>query len=299
MSTPTSAPAVGQPTLAPSVAPQPGWLDFVLMVSIAIFMCFVFFGLLRLSKRWTERMMNRIKEAETKRKNNRDSFRIENGYSWDCCVVFKVRKTEEVLTALQNENSIKKIVNKLNSAGLETRLFYSCQHDEVYCKIRAPLRRIMLEADRVDYKLLLDPITLETVLTAGRPSKWDPVHIPHPCPQTSISPYDYIYAEYRYDSLLNNTREDLINVYKRRANGTFFRSSDRMKLICGIIRARDHEGGAHLDFRSLQLNNCICGFIMLHDMVELRTLEANWLVFFQFPWKQEIDMVKGRSTLVA
>lgn len=281
------------PTFAPTVKSNPGWLDFVLMVGVAVFMCLIFYGLLRLSKRWTEKMLARIKEAENRRKANRDSFRIDNGYSWDCCVVFKVRKTEEVLTPKQNANSIKKIVNKLNNAGLETRLFYSCQHDEVYCKIRCPLRRLMLEADRVNYKLLLDAVTLETVMTAGRPPKWNGVTIPHPHPQTSLSPFEYIYAEYRFDQDTNNTREDLINIYKRRANGTYFRGIDRMKLICGIIRAREFEGGCFLDMRSLQLDNCICGFIMLHDMVELRTLEANWLVFFQFPWKQEIDMVKG------
>lgn len=237
--------------------------------------------------------MGRIKEAETRRKTQRDSFRIENGYSWDCCIVFKVRKSDEVLTPNQNENSIKKIVNKLNRAGLETRLFYSIQHDEVYCKIRAPLKRLMIEADRIDYKLLLDPIYLETVMTAGRPGKWNPVRIPAVTPQTSMSPYEYIYAEYRFDEISQNTREDLINVYKRRSNNTYFRGIDRLKLISGIIRARENDGGCKLELRGLQLDGCILGYMCLHDNVELRTLEANWLVFFQMPWKQEIDMAKG------
>lgn len=222
---------------------------------------------------------------------NRDSFRIENGYSWDCCIVFKVRKANEVLTAKHNENSIKKIVNKLNRAGLETRLFYSIQHDEVYCKIRCSLQRLMQEADRSGYRLLLDSVNLETLMVAGRKGKWDGVKIPFPSPQTPLHPYEYIYAEYKYDSLTRNTREELINIYKRRTNNTYFRGIDRLKLITGIIREKEKAGGCHLDLRGLQFEECILGFIMLHDNVELRTLEANWLVFFQFPWKQEVDMV--------
>jgi hypothetical protein len=48
------------------------------------------------------------------------------------------------------------ILIKLGEAGLETKLFYSIQNDEVYCKIRCPLKRLMLEADRIDYKLQLE-----------------------------------------------------------------------------------------------------------------------------------------------
>lgn len=31
-------------------------------------------------------------------------------------------------------------------AGIETRMFYSVQRDEVYCKIRCPLERLQREA---------------------------------------------------------------------------------------------------------------------------------------------------------
>lgn len=213
--------------------------------------------------------------------------------------MFKVRKTGDPLTPKQNDNSIKKIVGKLNRAGLETRLFYSIQHDEVYCKIRAPLTRLMIEADRIDYKLLLDPNAIEAIMTAGRPGKWNPVRIPAVTPQTSMNPYEFIYSGYRYDETTQSTREDLINVYKRRSNNTYFRGIDRLKLISGIIRERENEGGCMLEMRGLELDGCILGFMCLHDNVELRTLEAKWLVFMQMPWKQEIDMAKGISLIHA
>ena len=45
------------------------------------------------------------------------------------------------------------------------------QADEVYVKIRAPLDRLMREADRVDMKLPLNPDMLRRVLKTGRVSR--------------------------------------------------------------------------------------------------------------------------------
>jgi anoctamin-10/anoctamin-7 len=38
--------------------------------------------------------------------------------------------------------------------------------------------------------------------------------------------------------------------------------------------------------------NEIEAFFPLHDLVELRELEEKWLVFFQLPWRQNVDAVK-------
>ena len=43
------------------------------------------------------------------------------------------------------------------------------QADEVYCKIRAPLDRLMKEADRINMKLPLDDEKLRALCFAGRP----------------------------------------------------------------------------------------------------------------------------------
>ncbi|CAN0047779.1 unnamed protein product, partial [Laminaria digitata] len=53
--------------------------------------------------------------------------------------------------------------------GIETRMFYSVQRDEVYCKIRCPLERLGREADRVGYKTLLDANALRHTCQHGRP----------------------------------------------------------------------------------------------------------------------------------
>lgn len=43
------------------------------------------------------------------------------------------------------------------------------QADEVYCKIRAPLDRLMKEADRINLKLPLDEEKLRALCFTGRP----------------------------------------------------------------------------------------------------------------------------------
>ena len=43
---------------------------------------------------------------------------------------------------------------------------------------------------------------------------------------------------------------------------------------------------------NLRSPKCILGFIPLHDMVELQTLEKSWIKFFEWPWKQNVVAVK-------
>ena len=42
----------------------------------------------------------------------------------------------------------------------------------------------------------------------------------------------------------------------------------------------------------LQRDGCIDSFYPLHDFVELRTIEEKWLIVFQMPWNQNVDVAK-------
>ncbi|CAM9354412.1 unnamed protein product, partial [Ectocarpus fasciculatus] len=221
-----------------------------------------------------------------KRRNISDNFRAENGYSWDYVMVFKVYDSEEKLSPHQQKNSLKNILAELAGGGLETKLFYSVQADEVYCKIRAPLVRLMKEADRVNLKLALNADNLRSLCKTGRRDKWDAVDIPDKSEETEIDPYDYIYARYEYD------RADVATLYKVWPNGTVFRGCDRLKLIQSILMARKYEGGCFLDVYKLIKQKCLLAYFPLHDYVELRTLEEKWLRFCQLPWNQPVDDVK-------
>jgi hypothetical protein len=318
-------------------------------------------------------------EAETRRNKKLSKFRKQNGHSWDCCIIWKVRKEEESLTPLQNKNSIKKIINKLQEAGLQASLFYSCQFDEVYCKIRAPVKRLLQEAMRIKYRLELDPVELRNVMENGREDLWKGVEMNETHPDTRIhlftweslnpfhtsavkaedkkhlyiSPYDHIFLPLLMEPKLTPDEiimaaaatksmkrvdekridlKDWYKIYKKRElprhtskrtsiqeetlstlhlsrsatpnsfssdavdqdwNTGIFKGSDRLRLICNIIRAREFEGGCELDLRALQLNDCICGFICLQDHVELTRLEAKWIKLFEFPWNQDVDAVSS------
>lgn len=70
-----------------------------------------------------------------------------------------------------------------------------------------------------------------------------------------------------------------------------FRGVDRLKLISMIVASKG-PGGCGLDIRKLMKDGCILGFMPLHDMVELRALESQWLTFFGAPWNQPVDQIK-------
>jgi hypothetical protein len=270
------------------LAIMPSYVDIVVILGLCLCMMYLLRVLRKLSDAWKKMMKDRVDKAIQQRNEVKDPFRTVNGYSYDYCMVFKVHGVDEKLSAIQKEKSLKFILHKLADAGLTTKMFYSVQNDEVYCKIRAPVKRLMKEADRVNYKLLLEPAMLANKLRIGRltgrkENQWKPVEVPAKSELTLLDPYDYIYMDFRMS-------EDL-SLYKIWPNKCIFRGVDRIKLIALIIAGRATDGGAHLDVYRLIKDGCMIGFFPLHDTVELTELEENWLRFIQWPWKQAIEDV--------
>ena len=334
-----------------------------------------------ISRRYQKMMQDRIDNALRERNRHKDTFQRENGYSWDYVLVFKVRHIDEVLTPKQEKHSLKNIVQILADAGLQTRLFYSVQHDEVYCKIRAPMSRICSEAERIGMMLQLEPTFVSMLLREGYVMKhveaeapastttvvldlptppatpalapapapapatspspdrdaqqveapsspntsttpielatasphqtltptptptpatptppesktvrvWGPISIPHTNIETSIEPYEFVYAPY-------TTQMAERHLYKKSSDlgdsDCFLRSVDRLKLITSILGAKIDDGGCQLNLYKLMRNDCIIGFFGIHDRVELRTLEKKWLTFLELPSHQKVDLVR-------
>eukprot|EP01035_Chromulina_nebulosa_P017170 gene17170-22686_t len=243
------------------------------------------------SERWRKLMDARVELANQKRKDAHDPFRSKNGYSYDFVIVFKVLLKKTTINDTRKKNSMKAILDKLAQGGIQTKLFYSVQHDEVYCKLRAPIERLEKEADRINYKFPVDSTLLANKLKLGNAigpeeKHWKPVDIPQFNFETKLYPYDYIYIDYDGESPEN------VALIKKQSNGTIFRGVDRLKLISSIIRSSDSQGGCNIDIFKLKRDGCIIGFFALHDNVELRYLEEKWLRIFQFPWLQHIDLVK-------
>eukprot|EP01039_Chlorochromonas_danica_P003566 gene3566-3905_t len=268
----------------------PSFVDFVVVVGLAVILFYMLRVLRRISDSWKQMMRDRITKAMEQRKKVKDPFRNTYGYSWDYVMVFKVHGEGSRLTKAQEEMSTKAILQRLSDAGLQTKLFYSVQNDELYCKIRAPYERLLREADRVNYRLPLEPAQLANALRMGNGQgpverQWRGVEIPATSPETKLPPYEHIYCDYRPEL----KEKDL---FFKRPNGSLLRGVDRLKLIATIIAARLNEGGCDLDVYRLVKNRCLLTFFPLHDAVELRELEEVWLQIWQAPWKQKVDAAK-------
>lgn len=274
----------------------PGFVDFVVVVGLGLILSYMLRVLRRISDSWKQMMKARIDKAMEMRKAVKDTFRNTNGYSWDYVMVFKVHMENERLSKTQEEKSLKWIVQRLSDAGLQTKMFFSVQNDEIYVKIRCPYTRLQKEADRVNYRLCLDSATVANLLRIGNGSgpvekHWKPIDVPSTSLETTIPPYEYIYADFQPE-----LQEKAL--FKRWPNGSIFRGVDRLKLIATIIAARQNDGGCDLDVYRLIRDKCMIGFFPLHDAVELRELEDKWLRMCQAPWKQRVDDVKVRRMLV-
>lgn len=248
----------------------PAYVDFSALAGISLVLFIMLKILKSISNSFKRKMKKRILKAIEDRKSNRDGFRSKYGYSWDFVIVFPIRDKNDKITDKQKKNSLKAVIDALADGGLETKQFYSIQHDELYVKVRAPLYRLMREADRINYNLLVNDVQLCNMLQEGRPGKWPSVSVPSWSIETDIDPFKYIYAPFEYDNTLKNAREDLVNLYQRYSGESIFRGVDRMKLILSIISARKFEGGCFVDLHRLVRDGCILGFTPIHDVVELR-----------------------------
>lgn len=147
---------------------------------------------------------------------NKKEFEERNGYSYDYVFVFKVHQEEDLekLNPDQLKFSMKNIVDRLENAGLGIKCFYSCQRDEIYVKVRADPERLLAEAARTNYKLLLDPENLKIAGESGKKVEkryiWRPFTISNEKQPELFDPYIYIFGKYCTDPGM----QSLYTVYK-------------------------------------------------------------------------------------
>lgn len=148
-------------------------------------------------------------------KVKKDEFVSEHGYSYDYVFVFKVYMEDELdhLNSFQKKYTMKNIIDRCQNSKIETKCFYSCQRDEIYVKMRCPPERLQAEADRIDYKLLLDANVLQVTAMRGSVEKhpngkhiWEPIDLTDATGVSDYKPYEFIYAKY-------DTAEDLQPLY--------------------------------------------------------------------------------------
>jgi anoctamin-10/anoctamin-7 len=222
-------------------------------------------------------------------------FYKENGYAWDFVMVFKIYDELEVLSEYQIKYSMERVIKALARGGLETKLFYSVQHDEVFCKIRCPLARLKQQADCVDYKLQLDPVHLKRMAGNGWPSYHiGPIQLEMSgahggCMSTPPrDPYEHIFGEYKQE----DDMQDLYKLYGPNSRRTPFRSVDRMRLITDIVRDNKTDTGCHLDPTRMLKEQAIMANYPLHDTHLREQLQREWLAPLRMPNNQPFTEIK-------
>lgn len=181
---------------------------------MSFFVFFFFFLLFFVNSALIDHVLRALK----RRRNGKDTFRQDYGYSWDYFMAFKVYDEDDVLSDFQRDYSFQYVLDRLTAGGLEVRLFYGIQHKEVFCKIRCPLQRLQKHAELVNYKLALDRNALKTICSTGRDGFWDPIKLQEFADNselTTLSAFEYIYAKYEFDTEVELTRNYLFPLYKK------------------------------------------------------------------------------------
>jgi len=261
------------------------------IVSILVLAAVLFFLLHILIKKARE-VIEQHRRDTVRVERDDDPFFLDYGYRWEWVMVFPILESQEEPNGYQIEFSLRNIVNRLHKAGLQTKLFFSVQKDKIFCKIRAPYERISQEAERIGFNVLADPEKLREECEQGRHS-WKGFKVVDVNKVSIFGPYDYIYLKYLPQ------REDLMKLYKKKMrlsrpkSDGVFDNLDRLKLTLSIINARIVDGGCFLDIPKLVARKAILGMFPLHSHSKLVDLQQKWLLFFQLPWKQPIDQIKG------
>ncbi|KAJ1396497.1 calcium-activated chloride channel-domain-containing protein [Ochromonadaceae sp. CCMP2298] len=216
-------------------------------------------------------------EFEAKRKKQWQ----KEGYRWDFCLVLPNPeddsfKKEEFSDEYKAPNEI---IERLHLAGLETHQFLSGDADEIFIKIRAPLKILREHAANVEYNLLMDSAYLKRhVENKNEPIGSDPAH-------TLLSPYECLYTKY----------DDSKRALFAKADGLRhpFSSVLRIKLIYDII-TNDEDDCCSLNLRRLKVDGSgsIIAYFPLHDDGPREQLARNWFGWSVRPWEQPLDDVK-------
>eukprot|EP00808_Paulinella_micropora_P028746 g27824.t1 len=216
-------------------------------------------------------------------------------FSWDYCFVFKTPKDEEEKNKNIKEGERKwdfaretqVILDKLKRAGLHHACYLSVQGDEVYCLIGITEKRLREEADNMNYDL---PLVKEEIIKQGTQIELPLCKFLNKEEEEDKLLKDKVWYQYygRYDNF-NPKFPDRQKLYKKqieydrdRAQDTFFRSVDRLRIIFAIMETHEIQGGAQLSVFKLQRDpmSPLIEAFPLHDNDTRDALEKKWFTWW-------------------
>lgn len=236
-------------------------------------------------------------------------------WNWDWVMVFQVHGPNDYISDYQRHYSLRRIVERLEMGGLETKLFKSYSYDKIFCKIRCSAERLKDQAADVDYPLLMDMTEVRCRIERGYRDefgkyKWYPRRAGwklvgededgEKLEKTfdnsivdSEGQSGYIFNEHiygKYDKRPDLQSPSVYVTYP--ASNSIFRSVDRLKLIMGIMEGDIKQEGCSLVLKELVTRGACLAIYPLHDDDALQTIQDRWLTYLEPPWAQPIDLVK-------
>lgn len=223
-----------------------------------------------------------------------DTFLKSNGYSYDYVIVFKVYNEEddEIVTAFQQKFSLRNVIDRLSHSGVNYKCFYSCQRDEIYIKLRVTYDRFKLEANKIGYRLKLDPDKLKSKLIQGKKGVWKSLIVIDEKLVSPYQPHQYIYGSYTMSEDVRALWQRYPALYE--TEEMIFKGVDRIKLIISILQSKqsDSPPGCGMNLREMVVKKAVLGQFPLHDYDELKVLQMKWLKLYAYPWSQPVDDIK-------
>lgn len=215
--------------------------------------------------------------------------------NYDYCMVFLINK-EGNLSEISNI-----YLKHLTLVGINWILIYSIDKKYVYALLKAKLHVLKQLAIDLDYQMLLDSKVLQTRLQKGDiEAGISPIKIQHQPQESSLLPYEYIYAPYRIE-----VDQNLYWRPNEKINHPF-REIVRMKLTELLIETKllvpipqnnhqqsnisDSEGT--ISVRRAIMNNHIAAFFPLHNPFMVKQLSDEWLQITLFPWNYPMNDIK-------
>jgi len=208
-------------------------------------------------------------------------FNVRHPY--DLCFVFPADKTSKGFTT-EGE----RIVKEIKGAGFLVYQYYSIQQDEIFVLARVDNDVVTTFADKIDYKMLLDPEEVSKRCQEGdREAGIAPFEIRDEPEVTSMKPYQWLWGEYTIEKEFQSI------FWRPTGYVTPFRESVRLKLSLMLLEAPHFKGGAALSLRTEKKVGNILSYFPLHNYDKVQDLQSKWITTFDFPWAQPYDEIKN------
>ena len=173
------------------------------------------------------------------------------------------------------------LVQKLQAAGLKTDLYYSKSKNEIMCRVGATEARLIKEADRTSYDLMMDKDKCLQIgnmlgLKLAHYTKKAEGDLDENAWKNLYGMYDGYDPEHphRQDLYVRwNTEDETHNRYN-----SFFSPVDRVRLTWSIIEADETLGGAALSIGKTieDVQHGLDAVFPLHEHLEMEKLKKEW-----------------------